>query len=442
MNREKLFLMKNYLLGILLGTSVLFSSCSDDDDDNNNGGVNSNVGKGDFFIAVKGASAEYVLLSDALNGEDLPIASHVKQLEMTDYLWTFDKGVAVGLVYMQGSPGIGYGFKLKTDSTLNEISKFQISTRFTSYGFFGDYLVTSVGGETPVDANGNAIKNDQGNDRTDGATFVLRNAKTFSIEKEKTILTQELTGNGDILTFSGVVDLGNGQFLTGIIQSEYLEASEDNGGSSTGKVNYPDSIRVAVIDKDLNVVRIFGDNRISYSSGRYRSQYYSQMGKTDDGTVYVFSGSYDTDESPTTLPCGALKVSTSSDQFDQSYYFNIGAQTGGYKFKRLWYISGHKFLLEMYNDTKPGLASEAFQYGIVDMTAKTFDWVTGLPSKGLITYAGIPMAYNGKVYLPLTEHGQNAAIYVVDPGSSFQAVKNISVTGATQIRAIGHLTAN
>lgn len=433
-----LFFKKRFLSGILLVTSMLFLSCSDDDD--NYGGTNLGAGKGEFLIAVKGTSAEYIMQTDRLSGDDLHISSHVLQLSMTDYLWTFNENVAVGLVYMQGSPGIGYGFNLNADTTLNEISKFQISTRFTSYGFFDNYLVTSVGGEVPVDANGNALKDEQGNVRTDGATFVLRNANNFGIEKEKTILTRDFTSNGDILTFSGVVDLGNGQFLTGIIQSEYLEASEDNGGSSTGKVNYPDSVRVAVVDKDLNIVRIFGDNRISYSSGRYRSQYYSQMGKTGDGTVYVFSGSFDTDDSPTSLPCGALKVSTGADKFDESYYFNIGVLTEGYKFKRLWYISGHKFLLEMYNDTKPGLASEAYQYGIVDMQEKTYDKVTGLPSKGRIMYAGIPTVYKGKVYLPLTEYGQNAALYMVDPDSgSYQADKTLSITGATQIRGLGYL---
>lgn len=435
---KKLFSGKNLLLGLLLGGSVIFSSCSDD---NNDGGGTIKQGKGDFFIAVKGASGEYIIQTDKLEGEDIEIKSNVLQLEMTDYLWSFNKGVAVGLVYLQGSPGIGYGFDLKADSTLNQVAKFQISTRFTSYGFFGDYLVTSVGGMTPVDDNGNAIKDENGKDRTDGATFVLRNTNNFALDKEKTILTRDLTSNGELITFSGVADLGNGQFLTGMIQSGYSETSSENGGSSTGTITYPDSVRVAVIDNNLNVVRTFGDNRISYSSGRYRSQYYSQIGKTDDGTVYVFSGSFDTENSRTTLPCGGLKVNANADNFDDVYYFNIQALTDGYKFKRLWYISGHKFLLEMYNDKAPTLASEAAQYGIVDMAAKTFDWVTGLPSKGLITYAGIPMTYNSKIYLPITEFGQSAAIYVVNLTTK-EATKGITIPGATQIRAIGHLTVN
>lgn len=439
---RKKFLKTYFLFSIFLCPLLSFVSCSDDDDNNDGGKDVETSKKGEFLIAVKGTSAEYILQTNNLeSGNDLPVSSHVLQLSMTDYLWSFNKGVAVGLVYQQGSPGIGYGFKLNADSTLKEVSKFQISTRFTSYGFFGDYLVTSVGGQTPVDVNGNAIKDEQGKDRVDGATFVLRNASNFSINKEKTILTKELTTNGELVTFSGVVDLGNGQFLTGMIQSGHSATSSENGGSSTGKISYPDSVRVAVIDRNLDVVRTFGDNRISYSSGRYRSQYYSQIGKTDDGTVYVFSGSFDSKDSPTKLPCGALKVNNTLDGFDKNYYFNIQALSDGYKFKRLWYISGHRFLLEIYNDKAVTLASEATQYAIVDMSAKTFNWITGLPVKSKITYTGIPMIYKGSIYLPITEHSQNAAIYIVKP-STTQATKSISIIGATQIRAIGHLTAN
>lgn len=442
MIQKKMFLGKYLTAFVLLCTLLSYVSCSDDD--NGNGTMVDPVKseKGEFLIAVKGASAEYIMQVKSLDGgADLPINKNVLQLPMIDYLWSFNKGVAVGLVYQQGSPGIGYGFRLNSDSTLHQIAKFMVSTRFTSYGFFDNYLVTSVAGQTPVDGNGNAIKDENGKNRVDGATFVLRNVTDFSIKKQKTILTKELTSNGDLVTFSGVVDLGGNQFLTGMIQSEYQQTSSDNGGSSTGKVTYPDSVRVAVIDGDLNVVRTFGDNRISYSSGRYRSQYYSQIGKTDDGTVYVFSGAFSSEGSPTNLPCGALKVNASLNGFDKNYYFNIQALTGGYKFKRLWYIAGHRFLLEIYNDKAVTLASEATQYGIVDMSAKTFEWITGLPDKSTITYTGIPMVYKESIYLPITVLNKNAAVYTVKPSEN-KATKNISIIGASQIRAIGHLTVN
>lgn len=430
---RNLFYIKYSFLGILLSSTLLLTSCSSDDDDSQGGGGNGTEtikGSGEFLIAVKGADGEYIIQTDNIDsGSDIDIKTNTKELEMTEYLWSFNQGVAVGLVYQQGSAGIGYGFGLNADKTLKQLAKFQISTRFTSYGFFGNYLVTSVGGQTPSNAS----------DRVDGATFVLRNTNNFATEKEKTILTQELTTNGELITFSGVVDLGNDQFLSGMIQSEYTETSEANGGNSTGKINFPDSLRVAVIDKDLNVVCTFGDNRISYSSGRYRSQYYSQMGKTSDGTVYVFSGAYNEDGSETKLKAGALKVNSVADGFDKDYYFNIQDLADGYKFKRLWYISGHRFLLEIYNDSKPTLISTAAQYGIVDMQAKTFEWITGLPSKGLIKYSGIPMIYYDKIYLPLTEYSKNAAIYVVNP-SETKATKLMSVIGATEIRAIGHMT--
>ena len=43
------------------------------------------------------------------------------------------------------------------------------------------------------------------------------------------------------------------------------------------------------------------------------------FGIADDGTTYVFSGSYDEN---TTLPAGALKINKGEKEFDKTYYFN------------------------------------------------------------------------------------------------------------------------
>jgi hypothetical protein len=192
---------------------------------------------------------------------------------------------------------------------------------------------------------------------------------------------------------------------------------------------------VAAYDANLNLKRIYRDNRISYASGRYRSQYYSQIGKAADGTVYVFSGSY---ESTTTLPCGALRINKNATAFDANYYFNIEALTDGYHFRKVWHIAGDYFLLEIYNDKTVSATGAASQYGIVNMNAKTFAWVTGIPTAAQITGTGLPMAYDGKMYFPITATGADPAIYIIDPATA-SAVKGVSVSGATSINAVGEL---
>jgi hypothetical protein len=414
--------------------SFLFFSCDKDDSQ-------PELKKpGAFFIAATGESTQYILRADNPETGKMSIADNVKTLELSGYTWIFNSNpsVAVGLIYQQGDPGIGFGYVVAGDSSLREAGQFLITSRFTSYGFFERYALTSVGGITPVDAGGNALTDAAGNVRSDGVTFTIIDLNNNFALQEKTITTLNITGNGGQATLSGIVDMGNGEFLTGLVVSQPRDPNQQ-GGASSGAITYPDSVWVAAFDANLNLKRIYRDNRISYSSGRFRSQYYSQIGKADDGNVYVFSGSY---ESTSILPAGALRIKKDATAFDDSYYFNIEEKTNGYRFRKVWHIIGNYFLLECYNDDKSvpiTVNSAATQYGIVDMSAKTFKWVTGIPAKDKITATGLPAPYSGKMYFPITAEAADPAIYIIDPITA-TAAKGLSITGATNINAIGRLT--
>ena len=82
----------------------------------------------------------------------------------------------------------------------------------------------------------------------------------------------------------------------------------------------------------------------------------------------------------------------------------------------------------------------ATQYGIVDVTTKTFKWVTGIPVKDKITGTGLPMAYKGKMYFPIVEEGVDPTVYIIDPATA-AAKKGLSIRGATSLNAIGKLSA-
>lgn len=393
--------------------------------------------QGAFFISATGESTQYILRADNPETGEMSIADNVKTLEISGYTWIFNSNpsVAVGLIYQQGDPGIGLGYVVAEDGSLRESGQFLITSRFTSYGFFDRYALTSVGGITPVDANGNALTDAAGNMRTDGVTFTVIDLNNNFALKEKTITTLNITGNGGQATLSGIVDMGNGEFLSGMVISQPKDPNQ-GGGASSGTITYPDSVWVAAFDANLNLKRIYRDDRISYSSGRFRSQYYSQIGKVDDGNIYVFSGSY---ESSTTRPAGALRINKDATAFDASYYFNIQEKTGGYKFRKVWHITGNYFLLELYNDLVPTATGAATQYGVADVAAKTFKWITGIPAKDKITATGLPAPYGGKMYFPITAEAADPAIYIIDPATA-TATKGLSITGATSINAIGRLT--
>lgn len=415
------------LMGMLcVGTA--FQSCSDDETVNNSP---IEVADG-FFISAVGDEAEYILLAEELETGELHIRNNIAELEQNGYTWIFNNNpsAAVGLIYNQGDPGVGLDYNIDANGNLNKVGSFQITTRFTSYGFFDKYALTSVGGQTLA-----------GSTRDDGVTFNFIDLQTLSMT-EKSISTYNITGNGEQATTSGIVDMGNGEFLTGLVLSQPREEGA-TGGSSTGTITYPDSVWVAALDANLNIKHIYRDNRISYSAGRYRSQYYSQIAKAEDGTVYVFSGSYDYNSTPTTRPCGALKINAGADAFDKDYYFNIEALSDGYRFRKVWHITGNYFLLEFYNHQGrvTAVTDPATQYAVVNMKQKSLNWVGGeMPSKDeIISTATTPMAFNGKMYFPITAGSSNPTIYIIDPTTA-TATKGASIVGASSIRAVGKLT--
>lgn len=440
------------IIALAIG-SLCFAACSDDkeeegstgtgtegtdSEDDNGGGADTGTESqyGNFFISVIGESdSEYVLqLKDVSTGSAI-ISDNIAQLEESEYYWIFRGNRAVGLRYLQGDPGLALGWGINDEGRFVQLSSFTINKRFTTYGFYDKYAIMISGGNTIEGEDGETLKYDDGTERKDGAIFTCVNLENNFAITLKTLPTYNVFAEGEQATFSGVVDLGDGTFLTGAVVSQAIDESA-TGGASTGTVNDPDKVWVARINSDFEVQEFYTDDRISYTSGRYRSQYYAQIAKTDDGTVYVFSGSFD---SNATNPCGALKMNSSINGFDSDYYFNINAVSSDYRFRKVWYVTGDYFVLEFYNETGVvATTAGATQFAVVNMSSKTLNWINGLPAKENITSIGLPAAYEGKLYLPVVEDSQYPAIYIIDPATA-QAEKGISITGAVDIRAIGRI---
>ncbi|MDM8174056.1 DUF4374 domain-containing protein [Olivibacter sp. 47] len=385
----------------LLGLAVFGLTACSKSDGPDTGGGDFNGQK--YFIAATTGTATYLLTADDLTNHSDTITTTGNGVELlTTYTTWVNYGTkaTVGLYYAQGNPGVGVTYGLASDGSLAPVgNEFLINSRFTTYGTYDHYVLTGVSGQTLDDGS-------------IGSTFNFIDMNNRSQLTQKSINTTNFTGNGDIATFSGIVDLGNGEFLTGVVASG-LKEEGSGGGSSTGKVNFPDSVWVAALDADLNVKRIYRDDRLSYSSGRFKSQYYSQIAKDGEGNVYVFSGSYD---GTTTKPAGALRINRGAETFDQDYYFNIQEKSGGYRFRNVWYITEDYYLLEFYNSVQYDTNTPATQYAIVKMGDRSFTWLTnGFPSKDQITATGLPFADGGKLYFPVTTDTTAPTIYVIDP---------------------------
>lgn len=390
-----------------------------------------------FFIDAGGAKNEtrYMLLANDVTKGEIPLGSNKLQLKPANgYFWLFNKNIAAGLSYGFKGAGIGLSYTRDGKGEVRSINEFSIVERATTFGFFDNYYITAVGGQTFADGSGK-----------DGAAFIFRNTSDFAKDEvlSKTIHTKKLIpemNDTEIVSFAGILDNGNGEFLTGMIVSDYKDVKQGQG-SSTGVIHNPDVVYVGVFDKDLNLKRYYKSDKLGYSAGRFKSQYLLEMGKTDNGNTYVFSGGINQREG-STRKAGALLIKPGAAEFDPNYFFDIAAISGDGIFRRVWHISGNKFFLEFFNDaTKADLRSlDSHRYAIVDVEAKTLNWVSGLPEPtkftNIITNTITPAIYGGKVYLPVNEQGTDPAIYVIDPATN-AATKGLVVKGATVINAIG-----
>ena len=420
---------KGLMLSLLAGSTAIIS-CKKD----KNEPENPPVAENQFLIDAKGTDKSFALYVSNLESGEVSISSNFEELPETGYFWSFGQNTAVGLAYKGQTPGIGVSYKRNGDK-LEKITDFQVPSRFTTYGFFDKYFVVNVGGQTLA---GQQIN---GKDRNDGATFIFHNVSDYKVATQTTIGTLEITkdlgkNNKEIASFSGILDRGNGEFLSSMIYSERNQP-RPGSGSTTAAITKLDSIWVAAFDKNMNLKRIYKSDKLGYSSGRFRSQYISQLGKADNGDVYVFSGHF---EKGSTKPAGALLIKKDATEFDKDYFFNIDNVSGGHPFRSVFHITGAKFLIEFYNDKNINTNSPAAKYAIVDAAAKTLTWVTGLPDPANITstVGVIAMGYKGKCYLPVAEKDNDAAIYVIDPATA-QAKKGLVVKGAQGIRGIGKI---
>ncbi|MBD1434593.1 DUF4374 domain-containing protein [Sphingobacterium sp. DN00404] len=386
----------------------------------------------EFFIAAQESdNAAYLLaVPDITKQETLSIKGQGLETDAFGS-WLFPTPyIGIGLKYQKGDPGLGIGVGLGADGNIVQSGgEFQIVSRFTTYGVFQEKVLTVVGGVTVADDPNNIYS-------TFNFVDPAKNNAVTSVTKS----TTNLTGNGEYATLSGVVEFGN-EFLTALVPSS-IGTSTGSGGSSTGATAYPDSVWVAAYDKDLNVKRIYGDDRISAATGRHRSQYYSSISDDGKGNVYVFSPSNDASKKP----AGVIRINSGTSSFDESYYWNLENEVaktgkdGKLLFKQMYHVGGDYFILGyLIPGTNPieGSVPNINALALVNVVDKTFKWVEGLPDFNYYPSFGTPIAEDGKFYVPVKEVDKLPTVYIVDSATG-KATKGIEVDTKT-ISGIGKL---
>lgn len=459
---------KNYLnwsLATLLCTGVTTSCNNDMIEGNDNGNGEDGKTLSSYVVAASVGDANYLLTADTLWEGTISAKKNGLTTESASQ-WIFYKDTYLyRLVYNQGNAGVTSSYILNAKGKVEERDNTYEIKRFTSYGIFSNYIITSSTGdlgEQFSDGNGYLPK---------GFLFSYLDVvnETFTTNS-KPILSENYLGTGEYVTLAGILQANNKLYSAPIPMglSKYgvkanggnyvvypeLVKTESGGSNSSSYekgelqwTQHPNEAWIAIYNNEkFENPKLIKTNKISYACGRNKSQYYQTTWAAGNGDVYVFSPSYaktmTADVQKTTLPAGVVRIKAGTEEFDPNYYCNLEEQTNGKSFVRCWPIAEDYFLLLMYDRplTEKGFAAK--ELAVYKAEDKKLTYVTGMPAANIISgFGNTPYTDNGYAYIPVTTtDGSQPAIYRIDPKTAI-ATKGITIE-SEQISGVGKLTAS
>ena len=467
---------KNHLLtGLFVATvaGMALTACSDDE--SNGGSGSSNVTTGNYVIAATVTSSStdtYVLLTaESLDEGEITTVGNGLVNEGATYWVFYGNRYLYALNYNQGEAGTTQSFIMNTAGALEKRSQEYYVNRFTTYGFYDNYIMATSTGDGPSD-----MKDENGYlPQSFLIPYLDVDNQTYtsnSVTQTTPFLSENFLGNGEYVTLAGLEQVGSKLYAAavpmGLSQYGCVQKNEDgsykwvlpgnedlikteSGGSGSGAYDkdelqwtqYPDECWIAVFkDRTLTEYSLIKTDKISYACGRNRSQYYQMNWLADDGYVYVFSPSYaktmSDSRQQTTLPAGVVRVNTQTEQFDDAYYYNLEEKADGASFLRSWYIGGEYFLLLMYDKAITASDKVANRLAVFNTSTGNLSYVSGLPSN-VSGFGNTPYMENGNAYVAVTTTSGYPTIYKVEP-SSATATQGL-VIRATSLNGVGRLEA-
>ena len=466
---------KNFFLTGLFATAMagLTLTACDDDPSTGGGDGGDDDNNAEYVIAASvtasGNTTNVLVNAESLDEGTVTTINNGVVNDGATYWVFFKEQYLYALTYNQGEAGGTRSYIMDASGELKKRSAEFGVKRFTTYGIYDKYIMTSSTGDGPTewnDENGYTPK-----------VFLLSYldpaAETFTTNdtQNKAYLSENFLGTGEYVTLSGMLEhnnkiytaavpMGLSQYGTKDQNSKWvLPGNEDlvkkeSGGSNSSAykkdelqwTQYPIECWVAIFDDaTMTSKKLIKTDKISYAAGRMKSQYYQMIWAADNGDVYVFSPSFAktmTDaRQKTTLPAGVVRIPSGSTEFDD-YYCNLEALTNGNSFLRSWHIADDYFMLLMYDRPLTETGYVANQLAIFKAGDKKLTYVTGLPSTDQISgFGNEPYVEKGNAYVTVTfnEGGGNPAIYKIDPATA-TATKGLTIE-ATQVSGVGKLTA-
>ena len=309
---------KNYLLktfAAAMAAGTMMTSCSEDtilnEGNNTDNGTDVTESISKYVIAASVDDANYLLTADTLAEGSISVQNNGLTTESsTQWVFWGDKYL-YRLVYNQGNAGVTSSYILNSEGKIQERDNTYEIKRFTSYGIYNDYIITTSTGDL-----GNELADEHGY-LPQGFLVSYLDVKneTFTSNKD-VIMAENYLGNGEFVTLSGIqesndkiysvaVPMGLSKYGVKAEGGKYVKYPDlvktESGGSGSSAyekgelqwTQYPDECWVAIFnDETLQNPTLIKTDKISYACGRMKSRYYQTIWSAENGDIYVFSPSF------------------------------------------------------------------------------------------------------------------------------------------------------
>lgn len=409
--------MKNLKSILIVGSFIglLATGCSNDDDTPNPDPNPGNGTKEKYVIegsAITGGTSgtSYILTADDISTGSISITGNGIELQdITSAI--FQNNTLFSMVYGLTGQGPVTAYKLDAEGKIAKGATVNIPTANVFGKIDNDAVITCAVPRYVTSPMAN---------------FTVIDAENPQIKSTASLNSISLRGDtGEMASFTGLFKVDDKIF------APYMSikgTDVDPFGS-----DYLDSTWVAVLSyPNLSLEKIIKDDRTSYI-GAYFGMY--GLDQVDNGDVYTFSTAVE----GSTKHSAALKIKNGTTEFDQSYFFDIEATSGGHKLARISYVSGNLFLAEMYTDV--ATSSGQVKLAIIDVVNKTVEWIVDSPTYNLgMLNTPTYVEEDGKsVVIPISEVPNTFNLYIVDVTTK-SIRKGAEVNGIAIVSGISKLT--
>lgn len=393
---------------LLIGAGLL-TSCSENS-------PSTPENPGNYILTVSPAAstgvADYLLTAQDLETGTISTAGNGVEQDGTYRYYVTHNGKFFSMLYGQGNPGAVTAYTIQ-EGKLTKLTNFQTETVQAFAPVNDDLLLFKISRSLTAPTS----------------SWFKVNTNSLTITSEGTVNTLDVTGLGELAHFTWIKQVGTKVF------APYQTINDRSFNTA-----YPDQASIAIFNyADMKLEKVITDHRASFI-GKY---FTDGLSVQENGDIYGYSPAAATTggQLSSSKPSAVLKIKSGTTEFDQSYFFDVEAASGGMSITSWLYVGNNTYIVNAVAKAEKTSGFPAGKHvGIVNVVDKTYKTVSGMPEvatiSNLTTNNYTPK--DGKTgYIGVNLTDGTSYIYKID-ASTQTATRGLKVEGGT-VTAVQHL---